>query len=83
MAVHNGVAGLSGIITDERERKGLIVATENIAGVKEVHDHLVWVEPMSGTAFPPAEDEAKTRAEATSRMQSTDKPRDGQMKATR
>ena len=23
-----------------------------------VHDHLVWVEPISGTAFPAAEDEA-------------------------
>ncbi len=65
VVVHNGVAELSGIITDERERKGLIVATENVAGVKEVHDHLVWVEPMSGTAFPSAEDEAKARAEAT------------------
>ena len=65
VVVHNGIAELSGIITDERERKGLIVATENVAGVKEVHDHLVWVEPMSGTAFPSAEDEAKARAEAT------------------
>jgi len=60
--VHDGVAELSGIITDERERKGLIVAVENVAGIKEVHDHLVWVEPMSGTAFPSAEDEANARA---------------------
>lgn len=59
VAVHNGVAELSGIITDERERKGLIVAAENVTGVKEVHDHLVWVEPMSGIAIPSAEDEAK------------------------
>jgi len=63
VSVHDGVAELSGIITDERERKGLIVAAENAAGVKEVHDHLVWVEPMSGTAFPSVEDEAKARAE--------------------
>jgi CBS domain-containing protein len=59
VAVHNGAAELSGIITDERERKALIVATENVAGVKEVHDHLVWVEPMSGIAIPSAEDEAR------------------------
>jgi len=59
VAVHNGIAELSGIITDERERKGLIVAAENVTGVKEVHDHLVWVEPMSGIAIPSAEDEAK------------------------
>ncbi len=59
VAVHNGIAELSGIITDERERKGLIVAAENVAGVKGVHDHLVWVEPMSGIAIPSAEDQAK------------------------
>jgi len=59
VAVHNGVAELCGIITDERERKAMIVAAENVAGVKEVHDHLVWVEPMSGIAIPSAEDEAK------------------------
>lgn len=63
VAVRNGVAELSGLITDERERKGLIVAIENVSGVREVHDHLVWVEPMSGTAFPSPEDEAKARSE--------------------
>jgi len=63
VVVKNGVAELWGVITDERERQALIVATENIAGVKKVHDHLVWVEPMSGMAFPSAEDEAKERAE--------------------
>jgi CBS-domain-containing membrane protein len=60
--VKNGVAELWGAITDERERLALIVATENVAGVGQVHDHLVWVEPMSGMAFPSAEDEAKERA---------------------
>lgn len=65
--VHNGIAELSGIITDERERKGAIVAAENVAGVRAVHDHLVWVEPMSGAAFSSPEDEAKARAEAIAR----------------
>jgi CBS-domain-containing membrane protein len=60
--VKNGVAELWGAITDERERQALIVATENVAGVAQVRDHLVWVEPMSGMAFPSAEDEAKERA---------------------
>jgi CBS domain-containing protein len=63
--VRNGVAELWGAITDERERQALIVATENISGVKEVHDHLVWVEPMSAMAFPSPEDEAKERAESS------------------
>jgi CBS domain-containing protein len=62
VVVKNGVAELWGIITDERERQALIVATENVPGVEQVHDHLVWVEPMSGMAFPSAEDEAKERA---------------------
>jgi CBS domain-containing protein len=65
VVVKNGVAELWGVITDDRERRGLIVATENVAGVKKVHDHLVWVEPMSGMAIPSAEDEAKERAAAS------------------
>ena len=60
--VRDGVAELHGVITDDRERQGLIVAAENVPGVKRVRDHLVWVEPMSGMAFPSSEDEAKDRA---------------------
>jgi hypothetical protein len=33
--------------------------------VKLVHDHLVWVEPISAMAFPSPEDEAKERATAS------------------
>lgn len=65
VAVHDGVAQLSGVITDERERKAVIVAVENVSGVKGVHDHLVWIEPMSGMVFPSAEDEAAERASAS------------------
>ena len=65
VVVNEGVAELWGTITDERERRACVVAAENAAGVKEVHDHLVWVEPMSGMAFPSAEDEAKLRTETT------------------
>jgi hypothetical protein len=50
------------VITDDRERAGLIVAVENVPGVKRVRDHLVWVEPISGVAFPPSEEEANNRA---------------------
>ena len=65
VVVKNGVAELWGTITDERERQGCIVTAENVAGVVEVHDHLVWVEPMSGMAFPSPEDEAKLRTAAS------------------
>jgi CBS domain-containing protein len=61
IVIKDGVAELWGAITDERERRALIVAVENVAGVKAVRDHLVWVEPISGMAFPSAEDEAKER----------------------
>jgi BON domain len=64
VVVKNGVAEVWGCITDDRERKGIIVAAENVAGVKAVHDHMVWVEPMSAMAFPSPEDEAKERAAA-------------------
>jgi len=58
VVVKNGVTELWGTITDERERQACVVTAENVAGVLSVHDHLVWVEPMSGMAFPSAEDEA-------------------------
>ena len=64
VVVKNGVAELWGTITDERERQACIVTAENVAGVHAVHDHLVWVEPMSGMAFPSAEDEANLRKDA-------------------
>ena len=60
--VKDGVAELHGVITDDRERQGLIVAAENVPGVKRVRDRLVWVEPISGMAFPSSEDEANDRA---------------------
>jgi hypothetical protein len=64
VVVKNGAVGLWGTITDERERQALIVATENVPGVEEVHDHVVWVEPMSGVAFPSPEDEKIEKAAA-------------------
>jgi CBS domain-containing protein len=65
VVVKNGIAELWGTITDERERQGCIVTAENVAGVREVHDHLVWVEPVSGMSFPSPEDEAKLRSVAS------------------
>jgi osmotically-inducible protein OsmY len=51
--VAKGVAELSGPIFDERERKAALVAAENIAGVKAVTDHLLWVDPLSGMMIDP------------------------------
>jgi len=49
--VANGVVTLSGVVLDDRQRVALRVAAENIPGVKKVEDHLVWIEPMSGTVI--------------------------------
>jgi len=49
--VRNGTVELWGTIFDDRERQAAKVVAENIAGVKAVKDHLVWVEPMSGMWF--------------------------------
>jgi CBS domain-containing protein len=62
VVVKDGVAEIWGTIMDERERQGCIVAAENVPGVKQVHDHLVWVEPMSGMAFASSEDDAREAA---------------------
>jgi len=51
------VVELWGTITDDRERQALIVAAENIPGVKAVRDHLAWVEPTSGMVFYQSEEE--------------------------
>ena len=46
--VKNGIVDLWGTITDERERQAIIVAAENVPGVKRVNDHLAWVDALSG-----------------------------------
>mgnify|MGYP001766733624 CR=1 FL=1 len=44
-----GTVELWGSILDERQREAIRVAVENVAGVKAIADHMVWVEPFSGT----------------------------------
>jgi len=60
--VRDGIVQLSGVITDERARKAAVVATENVQGVKKVHDHLCWVDTMSGVYLNSPEDENSTNA---------------------
>ena len=47
VTVRDGVLHLSGVITEERARMASIVASENVAGVERVYDHLCWVDAMS------------------------------------
>jgi osmotically-inducible protein OsmY len=42
---------LWGAILDERVREALRVAAENVPGVKQVKDHLIWVNTLSDGIF--------------------------------
>jgi CBS domain-containing protein len=62
VVVRDGIVHLSGIITSENSRQAAIVCAETTAGVKKVHDHLCWVDPMSGMYFVSPEDEELAKA---------------------
>ncbi|SER52792.1 BON domain-containing protein [Faunimonas pinastri] len=49
--VQDGEVELRGTLTDERERTPIRIAIENIPGVKAIQDHLISVEPISGTVI--------------------------------
>ena len=51
--VRNGVVELWGVILDDRERAALIVAAENVPGVKAARDHLAWVDTITGVVIEP------------------------------
>jgi CBS domain-containing protein len=48
VVVKDGVVKLRGALTDERERQAIRIAAENIPGVKQVEDNLIWIEPNTG-----------------------------------
>ena len=60
--VRGGIVHLSGVITEERSRKAAVVAAENVTGVTKVHDHLCWVDTMSGMYLNSPEDDQLAKA---------------------
>jgi CBS domain-containing protein len=62
VTVRDGIVHLSGVISEERSRQAAIVAAENVSGVKDVHDHLCWVDPISGAYLYSPEDEKLKQA---------------------
>lgn len=62
VVVRDGIVHLSGVITDDRSRQASIVAAENVPSVRTVHDHLCWVDPMSGMYVSSPEDEEWAKA---------------------
>jgi CBS domain-containing protein len=51
VTVASGVVDVWGTITNADERRAICVLAENVPGVKAVHDHLVYVEPYTGTVI--------------------------------
>jgi CBS domain-containing protein len=60
--VKDGIVHLSGVITEERARQAAVVAAETVEGVKKVHDHLCWVDTMSGMYLNSPEDDDLAKA---------------------
>jgi CBS domain-containing protein len=56
VTVRNGVVHLHGIVINPNSRQAAIVAAENISGVKQVHDHLCFVDTYSGFYVESSED---------------------------
>jgi CBS domain-containing protein len=57
VTVAGGVVDLWGTITNPDERRAICVMAENVPGVKAVHDHLVYVEPYTGTVIESPDDQ--------------------------
>jgi CBS domain-containing protein len=60
ISVKDGVVDLNGVILEENEREALRVVAENVSGVRAVEDHLIWIEPVSGTVIEPPPEARKT-----------------------
>jgi CBS domain-containing protein len=52
VSVTNAVVTLEGVIMSDEEHTAVRVIAENAVGVMSVEDHLVFVDPRSGMAFP-------------------------------
>jgi CBS domain-containing protein len=51
VVVRNGTVDLWGVVVADNQRQAVGVLVENIPGVKQVRNHLGWVDPISGTVF--------------------------------
>jgi CBS domain-containing protein len=51
VTVADGVVDLWGTVTTDEERHGIRVIAENTAGVDAVNDHMVYIEPYTGTVI--------------------------------
>ena len=56
VVVRNGVVHLYGVVVEDEARQASIVAAENTAGVKEVHDHMYFFDTFTGAREESPED---------------------------
>lgn len=61
-SVRDGIVELRGSITDQRERAAIRVAVANVRGVRAIHDHILWVDPLTGIFEVSPEDMDAARA---------------------
>jgi CBS domain-containing protein len=63
VTVRNGVVELWGVVTADHQREAAAVVCENVPGVKEVKNHISWIEPTSGVVmYQPDDREPKNAA---------------------
>ena len=61
--VRNGVVELWGAVTIDNQREAVAVLAENVPGVKQVINHMVWIEETSGMVLSsPDDDQAPKNA---------------------
>jgi CBS domain-containing protein len=57
VTVHDGVVELWGVVTADHQREAARVVAENVPGMKEVKNHITWIESTSGMVmYQPEED---------------------------
>jgi CBS domain-containing protein len=54
VTVSNAVVDIEGVVFSDSERRAVMVIAETTPGVKDVTDHLVYVDPGSGMSIPAA-----------------------------
>ena len=67
VTVKDGIVDLWGSFTAYRQDTAAVVAAENVPGVKEVKNHLAWVDPLSGlVVYSPDEKQSWTPTQRAS-----------------
>jgi osmotically-inducible protein OsmY len=52
----DGVVAVRGVVASEDDRQRVLTLARTAQGVKAVHDHLVWVDPVTHSFMPSVED---------------------------